>query len=244
MLRLSSLFCTALLLAVSFAAARGDTLRLANGDTINGKVIAVDDKNVTLESETFGRITLPRSKVVGLVFGDAPAASNVQAEAAPGEVRIDKGVKIDKNDKPEDIIRKLIPKGFDRKAIEKMAAGAKKATNPEDVIRQLREAGGVDPAIRRQLSLQIPGFTSPAVQSYFDEKVNGLMSGDLSLGDIRNDAVDVRDQLEALKKDLGPSGEALNGYLDILNGFIRETESVPAKKPKNPLEPKSKDHKP
>jgi len=234
MLRPSSLVCAALLLALSFAAARADTLRLANGDTINGKVIAVDDKNVTLESETFGRITLPRSKVVGLVFGDAPAATGEQAEAAPA------GVKIDKNDKPEDIIRKLIPKGFDRKAIERMAAGAKKAANPEDVIRQLREAGGVDPAIRRQLSLQIPGFTSPAVQSYFDKKVNGLMSGDLSLGDIRNDAVDVRDQLEQLKKDLGPSGEALNGYLDILNGFIRETESVPAKKPKNPLDSKPK----
>ncbi|MEQ8790046.1 MAG: hypothetical protein RIC55_27365 [Pirellulaceae bacterium] len=235
MLRASSIVCTALLLAVSFTAARADTLRLVNGDTISGKVVSVDDKNVTLQSDTLGRITLPRDKVAAMVFGDAPAASpDKQVDsAAPGDV------KIDKNDKPEDIIRKLIPKGFNREAIEAMAAGAKRAVNPDDVIRQLREAGGVDPAIRRELSLKIPGFTAPAVQGYFDKQVNGLMSGDISLGDIRNDAVDVRDQLEKLKKDLGPSGEALNGYLDILNGFIQETDSIPAKKPakKDPADP-------
>lgn len=239
MSRLLSFVCAALLVAVASTAARADTLRLANGDTIQGKVVAVDDQHVTIESENFGRLVLPRAKVVGMAFGDA--APRAAAGKKSGEQPSIADVKIDPKDKPEDILRKLIPRGFDLGAVKEMARGEKPAANPEDVVRQLREAGGVDPAVRRELMMRIPGFTSPAVQGYFDKQVNGLMSGEISLGDIRNDAVKVRDQLEDLKKELGPSGQALDGYLGILNGFIQDTQSVPAKKrPKNPAEGKAK----
>jgi hypothetical protein len=218
------------------ASLRAEIVKLANGDTIHAKVVSIDDKQVVLESEILGRITLPREKVAAVVFGDAALPADAPAGTAPGGVA-PTNVKIDPKDSPLDIIKKLVPEGFDSRRVAEMAKDARPAANPDDVIRELREAGGVDPAIRRQLSLSIPGFASPEVQGMFDEKVNGLISGELSLGDIRNEAIEVRDQLEALKKDLGPSGDALNGYLGILNGFIKETESIPAKKPAAKAEP-------
>jgi hypothetical protein len=74
-----------------------------------------------------------------------------------------------------------------------------------------------------ELRLRLPGFASPEVKSYFDDRVGGLISGAVSLEDIRQDAIGARDQLIDLKKDLGPDAAALDGYLGILEGFIRAT---------------------
>jgi hypothetical protein len=57
------------------------------------------------------------------------------------------------------------------------------------------------------------------------------MTGKLNIQDVRKDAITARDGLLDLQKDLGPEGAALNGYLSILNKFIRETEPPPATKP-------------
>ena len=55
-------------------------------------------------------------------------------------------------------------------------------------------------------------------------RVGGLMLGRISIDDIRNDAIDARDQIRDLEKDLGPqASRALEGYLSILDGFIQET---------------------
>ena len=56
------------------------------------------------------------------------------------------------------------------------------------------------------------------------DRVGGLMSGRISIDDIRDDAIDARDQIRDLEKDLGPqASRALEGYLSILDGFIQET---------------------
>jgi hypothetical protein len=49
-----------------------DSVHLTNGDKISGKVVGVDDKTVTIESEALGKITIKKSLVQSVQFGDAP----------------------------------------------------------------------------------------------------------------------------------------------------------------------------
>src|SRR5579862_5012569 len=67
----------AILVAVLLIAAlpvAADSVRLANGDLLNGRVLSLDDKQLRLESDTLGQISIPRTKVVAITLGDAPPA--------------------------------------------------------------------------------------------------------------------------------------------------------------------------
>jgi hypothetical protein len=70
---------------------------------------------------------------------------------------------------------------------------------------------------------------SPAASSKYDEMVNGLMSGKLDLNDLRREAKSSADQLRALKRELGPeAGDSLDTYLEVLDGFLKESAAEPA----------------
>ena len=63
------------------------------------------------------------------------------------------------------------------------------------------------------------------------------MNGSLSVSDIRKEAKAAADQLRAAKRDLGPeASEAFDGYLAILDAFLRDSaaEAAPASKPLTP----------
>ena len=58
--------------------------------------------------------------------------------------------------------------------------------------------------------------------------VGGLLSGRLTVNDIQVEAKSAADQLKELKRDLGEdAGGALDGYLAILENFLRETAPPP-----------------
>src|SRR5690606_18489130 len=75
--------------------------------------------------------------------------------------------------------------------------------------------------------------TSPDAQKYFSDRVGGLISGQMDIGDIRNDAEKAVAELEDLKREFGPQmGPAIDPYLGILKRFLRETDPTPgAEKP-------------
>jgi hypothetical protein len=57
--------------------------------------------------------------------------------------------------------------------------------------------------------------------------MGGLMNGSLNVDDIRRQAKSAADQLRAAKKELGDdAGFAVDGYLAVLDGFLRETAST------------------
>ena len=80
---------------------------------------------------------------------------------------------------------------------------------------------------------------SPEAAGKYDEMVNGLMSGELNLNDLRREAKSSADQLRELKRDLGPeAGDSIDAYLVVLDNFLKETaaeptNATPAPRPKS-----------
>ena len=65
-------------------------------------------------------------------------------------------------------------------------------------------------------------------KSKYNEMVNGFLSGKVTVSDIRAQAKSAAEQLRAARKDLGEdAGIALDGYLAILDNFLKETASSP-----------------
>jgi hypothetical protein len=71
---------------------------------------------------------------------------------------------------------------------------------------------------------QFLGTAGSEANTKFDAMVGGLMSGKLTVNDIRTEAKSAADQLKQLKSELGEDGGwAVDGYLTILESFLRET---------------------
>jgi len=95
-------------------------------------------------------------------------------------------------------------------------------TNAElsETLRQL----AVNSNVVHQVQNQILAGAGPEANAKFNEMLNGLASGQISLGDLRAQAATAADQLRALKKDLGgDSGIAIDGYLEVLDDFLKES---------------------
>ena len=97
-------------------------------------------------------------------------------------------------------------------------------TNPVvDLSASLRQLGANTNFIQ-QIQTQILAGAGPEANGKFNELVGGLLTGKLTVDDIRVQAKSAVSQLKDLKRGLGddPSGE-LDGYLAILEGFLQET---------------------
>jgi predicted ATP-grasp superfamily ATP-dependent carboligase len=77
---------------------------------------------------------------------------------------------------------------------------------------------------------------NPEAARKYDELVSGLLSGQLNVSDVRQQAQTAAAQLRELKRQLGPEADdSLDGYLQVLDSFIKETANEPADAaPKSP----------
>ena len=79
-----------------------------------------------------------------------------------------------------------------------------------------------------QVRAQFLSDAGPEANNKFNAMVGGLLSGRLTVNDIRVEAKSAADQLKELKRDLGEdAGGALDGYVAILENFLRETAPPP-----------------
>lgn len=207
---------------------RADRLQLANGDEIEGELLEMSGGKVKFRHPILGEFSVPRSQVHAVELGKERGGKRMMADGteAPPET-------------PEEVIDRLVNPAVDKNAVKKLEQNAKRHATPEDAVEQLRREG-VDAKMMSQLHGMLPGFGSPKVQEHFQSRVTGLMSGSLTINDIRNEAIETRDQLKELMDELGPSGKALNGYYGILDGFIKKTDpnKPPALPNIPPLQPK------
>jgi len=97
-----------------------------------------------------------------------------------------------------------------------------------DLSASLRELGANTNFIR-QVQAQILGDAGPEANNKFNEMVAGLMSGKVTVNEIRTEAQSAAAQLKVLKRELGDdAGWAFDGYLAILENFLNETAPPPA----------------
>lgn len=207
--------------------AQAEIIELHNGDIIQADLLQVTEKTLRIRHEVFGEVDIPRAKVHAIVMGDrkSPNAKKIKPDGSDA-----------KQETPKEIIDRLVNKDFGPKAVKELEKDAKRQQTPQDAVEQLRREG-IDPDLQRSLHLMLPGFGTPEVQGYFNSRVDGLMKGTLDIGDIRNDAIDARDQLKEIMDDLGQDGAALQGYYSILDNFIQKTkpageQSEPKQAPK------------
>lgn len=176
---------------------RADQVELQNGDRISGKVLSLSADAVVLDSEILGKITVPRKKVASVAFG-----TNTIAPAAA-----------------VNLPRVSVPTNTPVAAT--LIVPAK--TNA-DLSAALR-GPGLDTTAIQQIREQMLGGSREAAGKY-DEMVRGLLSGSISMDDLRREARSSADQLRQLKRDLGSdAGDSLDGYLEVLDNFLKDAGS-------------------
>ena len=178
---------------------RADLVEMQNGDRYTGKVLSVSADTVVLDSEVLGNINVPRKKVATLMFGTNAAAPKAAANIA----RVSGSTNL-----------------------PTAASSAALANTNLDLSAAFRHLGANTNFVGQIRQQMLAG--SPEAAGKYDEMVNGLMSGELNLNDLRREAKSSADQLRELKRDLGPeAGDSIDAYLAVLDNFLKETAAEP-----------------
>lgn len=198
-----------LLLLVAASQAPADQIEMQNGDHYVGRLVALTNDMLVVQSELLGTVRLPRSKVVSITLAPTTATNLTRLPAQTN--------------------RQYVAAAPVTNASSDVSAGLRQMGANTNFIQQVRE--------------QFLSAAGPEANSKFNELVGGLMSGKLDVNDIRAEAASAANQIRALKRDLGDdAGWAMDGYLAILDTFLRETASPtgssakaadPVRKPKN-----------
>lgn len=187
--------------------ANADQVNMQNGERYIGKVVTFSNDTVVVQSEVLGTLLVPRSKIAAIVFGTNALATPIQPTVAAA------------------------PKAFGAKT---SVPGSTAHPDLTTAIQQLRTDTNATRQVQRQVQQQILAGADPQATEKFNEMVNGLMNGSLNVDDIRAQAKSAADQLRAAKKEFGDdAGFAIDGYLAVLDGFLRETATTPATSPTN-----------
>jgi len=81
-----------------------------------------------------------------------------------------------------------------------------------------------DTNLVQQVQAQILGAADPKATANFSQMLDDLSTGKMDLKSLRAQAQSTADQLQDLKKGLGPdAGDEIDGYLAILTNFLQET---------------------
>lgn len=92
-------------------------------------------------------------------------------------------------------------------------------------LRQL----GLQTNLIRQVQAQLLSDAGPEANAKFNQLLNGLMAGSLDLKDLRAEAQSVAERARAARKELGDdAGGLIDGYLAILDSFLKETGPLSA----------------
>jgi hypothetical protein len=114
--------------------------------------------------------------------------------------------------------------------------------SPGDLAATLQPLGE-NSNVLHQIEAQYLNDAGPEAKAKFNELLGGYLSGKLSVNDIRAQAQTTADQVRSLRKDLGEdAGSMIDGYLAILDTFLKETAPPPtsATKPSPPSTEKPK----
>lgn len=227
-----SLRITAVMSLLVVTSLGADTIQFRNGDRLQGKVLQIDGERVVFESDSLGKVTVPRGKIDQVQFGSAKPAPTTEPAAEEPATKQRPAVS------DSALLKELRARGVPIKRLEDLGKFMppvvlpedEQKQTPEDVVRVLRRRG-VNRSTLDEVKSMVPLSQLPGARSYLESTLEGLVSGRTGLHDLRKDAQKARDSLKDLKRDLGPSGDALNGYLQILDGFLDQTKEAQTVEP-------------
>jgi hypothetical protein len=111
-----------------------------------------------------------------------------------------------------------------------------------DLSTSLNQLGG-NSNVLQQIETQYLSEAGPEAKAKFNELLSGYLSGKLTVNEIRAQAQATADQVRSLRKDMGEdAGGMIDGYLAILDTFLKETapsQNASTKTPPRSIEPKS-----
>lgn len=185
-------------LLLAVTAGHADQIEMQNGDRYAGQVLSMTSNSIVLQSEVLGKVNVPRSKVLSVSFG-APAAITAPKPAASVTANAT-----------------AVPH----------SPNATLSTTNADISGAFRSLGANTNFVQ-QVRQQMLAEANPAANQKFNETLDGLMSGKLNVNDIRSQAQSSIEQINKLKRELGPEADdALDSYLSILQNFVNDTSSV------------------
>jgi hypothetical protein len=196
-----------------------DTLYLVNGDSVQGNVVAVDAREITIRSAVLGELQIERSQVEAIYLGQRQRAARPENPPA------------DRPGAPGDSPGSSRLGGL----LQRLGRGE----NPRAVLDRLRKEGLAAGAVREAEQALPLLQQSPEVQAYVQKTLQGLLDGTIQLEDLRRQAVDARRTIRELQGELGPEAEVLSGYLGILDNFIRQSAPDANDDPPQPHPPRS-----
>ena len=177
------------------AVASADQVTLQNGDTLNGKVLALTANSLTLQDDSLGTLILSRARVVNITFGTAAVSNQTpRASAAPA-------------------------------AQATPTASPQANSVYDSGLKAVAQEIHSHSNLVQEVEAQVLGSSAdPAALNKFNELVDQLSSGQMDMNGLRSEAQTAANELQEYKKQLGPDAdEEFNGYLSILNTFLQET---------------------
>jgi hypothetical protein len=208
--------------AVAVSSASADQIMLLDGDVLNGKVLAMTTNSLVLQDGSLGTLTLPRDKVSNITLGAVAAAlpplvsANTPASQANSLSDL----------RPLGTLglqgqASLAPAGAGTPSAGQTSSQLNSSSDLQAIAHEIGEHSN----LVQEVEAQVMGSSaSPEAANKFNELVNELSSGQLDMNGLRSQAQSAADQLQEYKKEMGPdAGKEVDGYLTILNGFLRET---------------------
>jgi hypothetical protein len=188
---------------LSFGAAisSADQITLHNGDILNGKVLAMTTNTLVLQDDSLGTLTLPRARVSIIMFGTTAPTLPPLAMPFTNVVQ----------------------------ASPEPAARANSPSDLQAMFQNIHEHSN----LVQEVEVKVLGSSaSPDAVNKFNELLDGLSSGQLDMNGLRSQAQSAAAQLQDYKKQMGSeAGEEIDGYLYILNNFLRETAPTNSETP-------------
>jgi hypothetical protein len=178
---------------------------MQNGDRYVGKIVAMTNDVVFVQSEVLGLVKVPRDKVSAITLGNAaPPPPAAAAAATPATAAATQSTNT--------VVR----------------GSSSPATNATTDFQALLRQQPNSAKLMEQVKSQYLADASPEAQAKFNDMMGGLISGKLTVADIKREAKTAADQIRELKKELGDQAGDLDGYLQILDHFLSEPGPAPA----------------
>jgi hypothetical protein len=223
-----------------------EEVRIQNGDHYAGQVLSLSSNTLVLQSSLMGKLSLPRSRVTSIVLSPTAAGEIPPTTNRNDEVRMHNGdclggrvLSLNSNSlillspilgkvslpRCEVTFIALKPLATNRTAMALSNTNLEAQAVPSTDLANVLSQYDPNSSTIQDLKSQLLGNAGPAATQKFNDMLAGLVSGKMSVDDIRSQAQSVSAQVRALKRDLGndPAAEAVDGYLDILDSFLQQT---------------------